>query len=188
MPQRFIHPFPSLPVWHQAWIYHDITLQLCASYCLLFFISPPAIHLSLDLAVSGFVCVCLSACSSSLLTFIWDGCYCHDCISYQGNEMKSSSLSKWFSRVYSQYTQRYTTHCRCRTSLWYNNVISFLNYWLLVDNETRKHSESAIIHQVRPPYLAVLKNPFKKILQTHWVSPKLNHLIVGQRHIIKNSQ
>lgn len=34
------------------------------SYCLLFFISSLPVDLSLDLAVSGFVCVCLSACSS----------------------------------------------------------------------------------------------------------------------------
>lgn len=64
------------PVWHQAWICHDITLRLCVSYCRLFFISSPPVDLSLDLAVSGYVCVCLSTCSSVLLTFFWKGCYC----------------------------------------------------------------------------------------------------------------
>lgn len=48
------------PVWHQAWICYDITLRLRVSYCLLFFISSPPVDLSLGLAVSGFVCVCLS--------------------------------------------------------------------------------------------------------------------------------
>lgn len=55
------------PVWHQAWICYDITLRLRVSYCLLFFISSPPVDLSLGVAVSGFVCVCLSACSSVLL-------------------------------------------------------------------------------------------------------------------------
>lgn len=55
------------PMWHQPWICHDITLRLRASYCCLFFISSPPVDLSLDFAVSGFVCVCLSLCSSVLL-------------------------------------------------------------------------------------------------------------------------
>lgn len=38
--------------------------------CLFFFISSPPVDLSLGLAVSGFVCVCLSACSSVSLAVV----------------------------------------------------------------------------------------------------------------------
>lgn len=108
--RRTCHDVSFIPhVWHQAWICHDITLRLCVSYCLLFFISSPLVDLSLDLAVSGFVCVCLSACSSVSPIFIWKGCYCHECTGYQGNERKSSPLQHTFKAILGIHTETHST-------------------------------------------------------------------------------
>ena len=88
--------------------------RLRVSYCLLFFISSPPVDLSLDLAVSGFVCVCLSVCSSVLLAFHpKGGCYCRGCIGYQGNERKSSTLPPHFQQTFMTilgiYTEKHST-------------------------------------------------------------------------------
>lgn len=95
------------PVWHQAWICYDITLRLRVSYCLLFFIYSPPVDLSLGLAVSGFVCVCLSACSSVLLHIHLKGMllsWMHR-LSRQWEEIILPSNR--LSRLYLEYTQRH---------------------------------------------------------------------------------
>jgi len=77
-PQRFSF---IQPVWHQAWIRHDITLRLCVSYCLLFFISSPPRR-----SLSGFsrvgLCRCLSICVFVCLTrtHLERGRRCRECL------------------------------------------------------------------------------------------------------------
>ena len=62
---------------------------------------------------------------------------------------------------FQQYTHNTHRHTQpiseCWNSLWYNTGFSFLSYWQLVNNESRKRSDSAIIHQVRTPLNCSIK-------------------------------
>lgn len=111
--------------------------RLRVSYCLLFFISSPPVDLSLDLAVSGFVCVCLSVCSSVSLAFhLKGGCYCRECIGYQGNERESSTLlpphfQQTFMTILGIYTETHSTlhmldYSGVATRIWSESLLTVM--------------------------------------------------------------
>lgn len=138
------------PVWHQAWICYDITLRLCVSYCLLFFISFPPVDLSLGLAVSGFVCVCLSVCSSVLLHIHLKGMllsWMHR-LSRQWEEIIPPSIR--LSRLYLEYTQSYKAYCIWWTILGRKHNLK----WIHTDSDL--YWGNILSLQVLPPDLRLI--------------------------------